>query len=285
MILKKGGLQMKKTGLVLGGGGAKGSYEIGVWMALRDLKIEPEIGGVSGTSIGALNMALYAQNDIELAKTLWMNLSTKDIIHYDLKKIISVFTATLIAISNPEKAGYLAQRLKPEMIFQTGIFLQSTVEQIIAHYVNPLKLLLSPMDLFACCYQIKNLKAEYFPLRLQLQVPITSILLASAAIPGAFEAVNLNGYKYYDGGIADNVPIRPLYDIGYRKLIVVNLEPSKKIKKKDFPEAELYIITPQQPELFQRGLGNVLDFNPEINYLRICSGYQDTITYLADFPL
>ena len=45
---------MAKTGLVLGGGGAKGSYEIGVWMALRDLELEADIAGVSGTSIGAL---------------------------------------------------------------------------------------------------------------------------------------------------------------------------------------------------------------------------------------
>ena len=42
-----------KTALVLGGGGSRGAYEIGVWKALNELNIHADI--VTGTSIGALN--------------------------------------------------------------------------------------------------------------------------------------------------------------------------------------------------------------------------------------
>ena len=45
-----------KRAVVLSGGGSKGSYEIGVWKALRRLHIKYDI--VTGTSIGALNGAL-----------------------------------------------------------------------------------------------------------------------------------------------------------------------------------------------------------------------------------
>ena len=46
--------------LVLSGGGSKGSYQIGVWKALRELNIKIDI--VTGTSAGALNAALITQN-------------------------------------------------------------------------------------------------------------------------------------------------------------------------------------------------------------------------------
>lgn len=39
-----------KTGLVLGGGGSRGAYEIGVWQALRELGIGIDV--VTGTSVG-----------------------------------------------------------------------------------------------------------------------------------------------------------------------------------------------------------------------------------------
>ena len=42
--------------LVLSGGGAKGSYQLGVWKALRELNIKFDI--ITGTSVGALNGAL-----------------------------------------------------------------------------------------------------------------------------------------------------------------------------------------------------------------------------------
>ena len=47
----------KKTALVLGGGGSRGAYEAGVWQALTELGIEIDI--VTGTSVGAINAALF----------------------------------------------------------------------------------------------------------------------------------------------------------------------------------------------------------------------------------
>ena len=55
--------------VVLSGGGSKGSYQIGVWKALRKLKIKYDI--VTGTSVGALNGALMVQNKFHKACKLW----------------------------------------------------------------------------------------------------------------------------------------------------------------------------------------------------------------------
>ena len=51
---------MKHTGkraLVLAGGGAKGSYQIGVWHALQALDWTPDI--ITGASVGTLNGCLF----------------------------------------------------------------------------------------------------------------------------------------------------------------------------------------------------------------------------------
>src|SRR6056297_56655 len=65
-------MQKENYGLVLEGGGAKGAYHIGAAKALAELDIK--IGGISGTSVGALNGAMLIQDDLEKAYNLWYNI-------------------------------------------------------------------------------------------------------------------------------------------------------------------------------------------------------------------
>ena len=66
--------EKKKTPLVLGGGGSRGAYEIGVWQALTALGIRIDM--VYGTSVGAINAAMVAQGDVDLTAELWKELET-----------------------------------------------------------------------------------------------------------------------------------------------------------------------------------------------------------------
>lgn len=61
----------KDMALVLSGGGAKGAYEIGVWKALEEKGLCSRINTVSGTSVGALNAALFASVSRTEAEKLW----------------------------------------------------------------------------------------------------------------------------------------------------------------------------------------------------------------------
>ena len=70
----------RNIGLVFSGGGGKGAYEIGVWKALDLLGITPNIGGVSGASVGALNAALFAQGDLLTAEAVWKSISPEAVI-------------------------------------------------------------------------------------------------------------------------------------------------------------------------------------------------------------
>jgi len=64
-------LSAENFGLVLSGGGAKGAYQVGVWKALEDYGISNQITVISGTSVGALNAALFACSDLGEAEKLW----------------------------------------------------------------------------------------------------------------------------------------------------------------------------------------------------------------------
>jgi len=247
---------MKKTGLVLGGGGAKGSYEAGVWLALRDLGLEGEIGGVSGTSIGALNLALFAQGDLQRALDLWLGLSKRDVVRVDFKRML---------------------------LSQNGALSQKKVKEILRQALDPEKILRSPLDLYACCCRTQGYQAEYIPLKRPLPAPVETVLLASSAIPVAFQPVWMDGRPYCDGGVADNEPVRPLYEAGYRRIIVVGLNPEKPPETGAFPGAELCVIVPKRKELFRAGMETVLDFSPERSLRRICCGYQDGLEKLEAF--
>ena len=61
-------------GFALEGGGAKGAYQAGAYIALVKNGIVPDI--IAGTSIGSVNAALMAQGDINKLVDLWLNTTT-----------------------------------------------------------------------------------------------------------------------------------------------------------------------------------------------------------------
>ena len=86
--------------------------------------------------------------------------------------------------------------------------------------------------------------AEYFLLNNALDEDINNYLLASTALPYIYSPVPIRGNKYLDGGINDNIPIKPLYDLGIRRFIVIELTPDSKFDKTKFPDAEFISIVP-----------------------------------------
>ena len=61
-------MKYKKIGLAFGGGGGKGSYQIGVWKALIKHGLDKHVEVISGTSIGSLNLTLFALNEYEIGR-------------------------------------------------------------------------------------------------------------------------------------------------------------------------------------------------------------------------
>jgi hypothetical protein len=62
-----------RRGLVLEGGGAKGAWQFGVLQALAESGIHFDV--VSGTSVGALNGAIWCADRLDVGKEMWSSMS------------------------------------------------------------------------------------------------------------------------------------------------------------------------------------------------------------------
>ena len=64
----------RDIGLVLSGGGAKGSYEIGVWQAICEADLDKRIGAISGTSVGSLCAVLFSSvGNPKRCESIWVD--------------------------------------------------------------------------------------------------------------------------------------------------------------------------------------------------------------------
>ena len=92
----------KEYGIVLEGGGARGSYQIGAWKALREAGIK--IRGIAGASVGALNGALICMDDLEKAEEIWENIRYSQVIDVD-DDVIETVKKTGSEISGSGESG------------------------------------------------------------------------------------------------------------------------------------------------------------------------------------
>lgn len=203
-------------GLVLAGGGAKGAYEAGVFKALWELDIIRRVSVVSGTSIGTINGLLLSMNDNSIMDKSWSSLTYSRFINHeslarDLK--ISQLIKKAKNIGKEQKFNELLS------VSDIGLLSQSGIRKFIEEYVDLKVIKESRKTLYACAYNIDLKTPEYFRLNDYDNEKLIDIVLASCAVPFIFKPININEYRYSDGGInspkydyqnADNVPIAPL---------------------------------------------------------------------------
>jgi NTE family protein len=249
---------MKKIGLVLTGGGGKGAYQIGVWKALREFGFDKNVHAVAGTSVGALNAALFVQGDINVAENVWLNISPEKILTPDLKRILIKASKYL----SPPSLSRLA--LISESVVGHGWFSREGLLEIIRNDVNLSLISNSDISLFAACLGFPLMKLEYLQLNGLSQDEMESVLLATSAIPFIFDPVQISGKMYWDGGFpigGDNVPVKPVYEQGCDLIIAIHLNRGELIDNSQFPNAQIIEIVPQ---LSKGGFFNgTIDFSRE----------------------
>jgi len=258
-----------KIGLVLSGGGGKGAYQVGVWKGLMEFGLDKYITGVSGTSAGALNMALFAQRDYYKAEKAWLSISNEKILTTKQGNLFE----TIRNITTDKKL--------PEIIMQllaNGVFTRDGLMEMIEKFLEPDLVKDSDLDLYACCCELPLLNVEYFKLNGLPQEKIVKILLASSAIPVVFKPESIDGRVYTDGGVRDILPVKPLYDEGYRRFITVSLDPHRRVDRSKFPEAKFIEIMPEPNGDFS--FEDTFDFSDAGAARRIQRGYEDAIRIL-----
>jgi len=249
-------------GIVLQGGGTKGSYHIGVWKALRELGIE--IGAVTGTSIGALNGAFIAQNRFDQALEVWENIKVNDVLDADQEVYKDFMTLDI----NLDKADQYFAYFR-RVVQDKGLDI-APLRKLIETHLDETVLRASDIDFGLVTVSLTDMK----PLELFVEdIPkgkLTDYLLASSFLPG-FKAQELDGKRFLDGGMYDNLPINLIAQKGYKDIIAVEMD-SMGLKQK--VRAEDLNITRISPS---GDVGMMLQFDPELAKRNIQMGYLDTM--------
>lgn len=247
---------MKKTAVVLAGGGSRGAYQIGVWKAMRELGIDYQL--VTGTSVGALNGALMVQKDFDRALSVWENLSFQDVVGDMLKDQTDLSDRQLTRI------------FAREALEKGGADI-SALEHFIDSLIDEPRFRSSDVDFALVTVEYPTLK----PLEMEkADIPqgmLGEYLLASAACFPAFQAKEIDGHKYIDGGYHDNMPINLAIRMGADRIVAVDLESvgiSRKIKTSS---QQVVIIRSLWP------LGSFLKFDGALAHRNIRLGYQDAL--------
>lgn len=240
--------------LVLSGGGSKGSYQIGVWKALRKLHIKPEI--VTGTSIGAVNGIMIVQNQFHKAQRLWENLNFEQLFNVDLEN------------ETDKKEVYLTY-IK-EFIKNKGMSTDK-IENFINEAINTKKFYNSKINYGLVTFNLSELKPNELLKKDIKPEKLKEYVLASATCFPAFKIKNINDEQFIDGGYYDNLPINLAIDMDAKEIIAVDLnEIGLKQKVKD-KSIKIKYISPKND------LGSFLIFDSNQAKKNIKYGYNDTL--------
>ena len=270
-----------RIGLVLAGGGGKGAYQIGVWKALKEYGIADRISGVSGTSVGALNALLFANGDLDVAERIWSSITQKDILTFDAKAAVKLMPLVFGGGFLPFSIGI---NIAITRMLKNGVFSPEGIEQLILRNIDFQRIAKLAMPVFAGAFALAGKRCKpgirYLRMDGKDADTVKRIAMASSALPAIFPRQEIDRVSYMDGGVADNVPVKPLYDMGYRKIIVCHLDDDIKTGKlqKEYPDAELLEIVPQAD---QGGvISGLLDFTAEGAKRRMEQGYADMLRLL-----
>ncbi|MEG1953162.1 MAG: patatin-like phospholipase family protein [Hydrogenoanaerobacterium sp.] len=216
---------MGKTALVLAGGGSRGSYELGVWQALREMDITIDM--VTGTSIGAINGSMIAQGDYDTAVALWDKLETSHVFDVEIDESQSIKAKVLKTYKT-----FLNNFIK------SGGTDSNPLKKTLCEYFDEEKIRLSPIDYGIVTVEMDTHKPhEVFKDDIP-QGKIIDYILASASIYPAIKPYIIDGVRYIDGAYCDNLPVRMALEKGATSIIAVDLEAFGVVKKEELKLAQ-----------------------------------------------
>ncbi|MFP4020623.1 MAG: patatin-like phospholipase family protein [Halanaerobium sp.] len=254
-------------GLVLEGGGAKGAYHIGALKALAELNIE--IDAVAGTSIGAMNGAMFVQNKLDTAYDYWYNISTSKVLDIEDKYLSEILNLSI----NQNNLSYFIKKAR-EVFLQGGLD-NSFLKEILENNIDEENFRKTDIDFAIVTLSLSDLK----PLELFIEdIPqgkLVDYIMASSYLP-AFKMQRIDGKILIDGGFYENLPINTLLDKGYKKIIAIRTYGLGDIEKQLDDDKEIIFINPSQE------LGRMLNFDQENARKNIKMGYYDTMRYFKN---
>lgn len=255
-------LDINKTyAIALEGGGARGAYQVGAWRALHEAGIR--YNAVAGSSVGALNGAMMAMRDLDIAEKLWLDMRFSRVMNVDDRTMSDLFRGRLSDID----WRHIHTSLKK--VISEGGFDVTPLRTLISECVDYDKISSSGVELFISVYSVTDREGLDLNAALLGKEELCDMLLASAYFP-AFKHEMIGGKKYTDGGAFNVFPISPLIENGYTDIIAIRLYGLGVEKKVKIPQST--VISTVAPT---RDLGNMMDFDTDSCRKNYNLGYFD----------
>ncbi|CAN5831877.1 patatin-like phospholipase family protein [soil metagenome] len=185
------------TAFVLSGGGNLGAVQVGMLQALFERGIEPDL--IVGCSIGAFNGAVVAAErgptNLGLLQELWRDLDVRQVVP-------SSVIPPVVQMARRGTALHQNDRLR--------VFLERSLP------VRTFAELAIPFECVATA--IEAVEEVWFD-----RGDLVESILASAAIPGVFPSVTIDGVRYLDGAIVNDVPVSRAVDRGATTIYVLHV--------------------------------------------------------------
>ena len=249
-----------ETALVLGGGGAKGAYEVGAIAALDELGIKA--GSVFGTSVGALHAAMYAQGSMDAAAALWDNIRLSDVVS---EESLAIADDAENIFDHPEKLLEFITRYAQKK----GVDV-SPLMDILHKLIDEDKIRRSGVHL--------GIVTTRFPSRAMVEKRLEEMetgslidwLMASASCFPIFPMKQVGGDRYIDGGFCDNTPVEMAVRSGARDIVAIDIGKHRSHTQYDRRPNITYIRTSQP-------LGGLLTLDSALSARNRILGYNDVM--------
>ena len=269
----------KSINLALQGGGAHGAFTWGVLdRILEDSRIK--IVAISGTSAGAMNAVVVAdglmRNGHEGARErlhlFWKNVSNAARFSAIQRAPIDMFMGNWSLDASP---GY---------IFIDYLSRLASPYDLNPWKLNPLKDILEEVvdfELVRCCDELKVFvsatNVETGRIKVFDHCALSSdMVMASACLPHMFQAVEIDGVPYWDGGFMGNPVLFPLYDAtDCQDVVIIQINP---IERKGAPKTARDILNRMYEITFN---GSLLKELWSVDFVRrlVEQGQLDPQTY------
>lgn len=191
------GRRRRPAAFVLSGGGNLGALQIGMLRALAERAVVPDV--VLGCSVGAINGAAFAEDPtlagVGRLERLWRELDGRELMPSGLLPGMVALARRGGAINGNDG---LRRVLEAEL------------------WARTFEDLAVPFQCVAT--DVVGVNEVWFA-----SGPLIEPILASAAIPAVYPAVEIDGVRYLDGAIVDDVPVGRAVELGARTIYVLQV--------------------------------------------------------------
>lgn len=246
--------------LILGGGGARGAYQVGIlkFLARERPDLCPPI--LTGVSAGAINAAHLANHSGTFAEKvaalddLWSHLTVEQVFRVDSRSLLGHMSrwAVQLTLLGGRKRVAMVKGLvdtDPLREFLRNAF-DSPDGSLVGIERNLARGRLRAVALATTRYatgqtvtwfQGRGFDEWQRPMRISLETKLNvEHIMASAALPAIFPAIRIGNSWFGDGGIRLHAPLAPAIHLGARRMIAVSTRYARNGEEAGNPAIEGY---------------------------------------------